>query len=141
MQCYETAHVIPAQKGMHGDERTLKGVIIMEMDNRPWGYYEVLADKVEYKAKRIIVYPGKRLSLQRHRRRSEHWFILCGRAVVTIDLEEFDLQAGQSVDIPLGAAHRILNAGDENLAFIEIQTGTYFGEDDIERFQDDFGRV
>jgi len=113
----------------------------METDYRPWGYYEVLADEVEYKVKRIIVYPGKRLSLQRHRRRSEHWFILYGMAVVTIDLEELELQAGQSVDISLGAAHRILNAGDENLAFIEVQTGEYFGEDDIERLRDDYGRA
>jgi mannose-6-phosphate isomerase len=113
----------------------------METDHRPWGYYEVLADENDHKVKRIIVYPGKRLSLQRHRRRSEHWFILYGRAVVAVDLEELELQAGQSVDIPLGAAHRILNAGDENLAFIEIQTGEYFGEDDIERLQDDYGRA
>lgn len=113
----------------------------METDHRPWGYYEVLADEEDHKVKRIVVFPGKRLSLQRHRKRTEHWFILYGRAVVTIDLEELDMKAGQSVDIPPGAAHRILNAGDENLAFIEIQTGEYFGEDDIERIEDDYGRV
>jgi mannose-6-phosphate isomerase len=138
-QCYGTTHVVPVQKGINRDERNLEEVIIMETDHRPWGYYEVLADENDHKVKRIIVYPGKRLSLQRHRRRSEHWFILYGRAVVAI--EELELEAGQSVDIPLGAAHRILNAGDENLAFIEIQTGEYFGEDDIERLQDDYGRA
>jgi mannose-6-phosphate isomerase len=140
-QCYGTTLVVPVQKGINRDERNLEEVIIMETDHRPWGYYEVLADENDHKVKRIIVYPGKRLSLQRHRRRSEHWFILYGRAVVAIDLEELELEAGQSVDIPLGAAHRILNAGDENLAFIEIQTGEYFGEDDIERLQDDYGRA
>jgi mannose-6-phosphate isomerase len=142
MQCYyENDNVIPAQAEIDKDERNLKEVIIMETDHRPWGYYEVLADENDHKVKRIIVYPGKRLSLQRHRRRSEHWLILYGKAVVTINLEELELQAGQAVDIPLGAAHRILNAGDENLAFIEVQTGEYFGEDDIERLQDDYGRA
>jgi mannose-6-phosphate isomerase len=112
----------------------------METDHRPWGYYEVLANEHDHKVKRIVVYPGKRLSLQRHRRRIEHWFILYGDAIVTVDLEEFSLKAGQSVDIPRGALHRILNAGDGDLAFIEVQTGEYFGEDDIERLQDDYGR-
>jgi mannose-6-phosphate isomerase len=115
--------------------------MIMEIDHRPWGYYKVLADEDDHKVKRIIVYPGKRLSLQRHRCRAEHWFILYGEAVVTIDLEELDLQAGHSVNIPRGAAHRILNSGTGDLAFVEVQTGEYFGEDDIERLQDDYGRV
>ena len=113
----------------------------MEIDHRPWGYYEVLVDERDHKVKRIVVHPGKRLSLQSHRRRSEHWFILCGKAVVTIDREELDLETGQSVDIPQGALHRILNAGAEILAFIEVQIGEYFGEDDIERFEDDYGRI
>jgi len=113
----------------------------MEIDHRPWGYYEVLVDERDHKVKRIVVHPGKRLSLQSHRRRSEHWFILYGKAVVTIDREELDLETGQSVDIPQGALHRILNAGAEILAFIEVQIGEYFGEDDIERFEDDYGRI
>ena len=113
----------------------------MEIDHRPWGHYEVLLDERDHKVKRISVYPGKRLSLQRHRRRSEHWFILCGKAIVTIDHDEFDLETGQSIDIPQGALHRILNAGTETLAFIEVQIGEYFGEDDIERFEDDYGRI
>jgi len=113
----------------------------METDHRPWGYYEVLADKEDHKVKRITVYPGKRLSLQRHHRRTEHWFILYGEAVVSIDSAELNLKAGQAVDIPQGAMHRILNAGTGNLAFIEVQTGEYFGEDDIERLQDDYGRI
>jgi len=113
----------------------------METDRRPWGYFEVLADERDHKIKRIIVYPGKRLSLQRHRRRSEHWFILYGEGVATIDQEAFHLKAGQAIDIPQGALHRMLNTGAENLAFIEVQTGEYFGEDDIERLEDDYGRV
>jgi mannose-6-phosphate isomerase-like protein (cupin superfamily) len=122
-------------------DRKMPSKDFVEAEHRPWGYYEVLADEDDHKVKRIIVYPGKRLSLQRHRHRMEHWFILRGAAVVTINLEEMHLNAGQSVDIPRGAAHRIENAGTENLAFMEVQTGSYFGEDDIERLQDDYGRI
>jgi len=111
-----------------------------EEDHRPWGYYTVLADEPDHKVKRIIVYPGKRLSLQRHRRRSEHWFLLWGEALVTLDNREIRLRDGESVDIPQGAAHRIMNTGTVDLAFIEVQRGDYFGEDDIERLADDFGR-
>jgi mannose-6-phosphate isomerase-like protein (cupin superfamily) len=112
-----------------------------EEDHRPWGYYTVLADESDHKVKRIVVYPGKRLSLQRHRRRSEHWFMLRGEAVVTLDNREIRLCDGEAVDIPQGAAHRIMNIGTVDLAFIEVQRGDYFGEDDIERLADDFGRI
>jgi len=112
-----------------------------EEDHRPWGYYTVLSDEADYKVKRIVVYPGKRLSLQRHRRRSEHWYVVSGNAVVTLDERDVPLRAGEAVDIPKGAAHRVMNPGDVNLAFIEVQTGDYFGEDDIERLEDDYGRV
>jgi mannose-6-phosphate isomerase len=111
-----------------------------ETDHRPWGYYEVLSDEPDHKVKRICVYPGKRLSLQRHRRRAEHWFILRGEAVVTLGDREALLHQGESVDIPRGEAHRILNKGSVLLTFIEVQTGEYFGEDDIERIEDDYGR-
>jgi len=114
---------------------------ILEEDHRPWGYYQVLADEKDHKVKRIYVYPDKRLSLQRHHRRREHWYILRGDAVVTLDGVEINLKTGQAVDIPQGAAHRIRNEGQADLAFIEIQTGDYFGEDDIERLEDDYGRV
>jgi mannose-6-phosphate isomerase len=112
----------------------------MEEDHRPWGFYQVLSDKPDHKVKRIVVYPGKRLSLQRHQKRSEHWYILFGQALVTRDEDQLDLKAGDSVDIPKGYLHRIQNPGSKDLAFIEIQTGDYFGEDDIERLADDFGR-
>jgi len=110
-------------------------------DHRPWGYYQVLSDEPDHKVKRIVVLPGKRLSLQRHRRRTEHWYILCGEAIVTRNDEQLHLRGGESVDIPRGAVHRVMNPGTENMAFIEVQTGDYFGEDDIERLEDDFGRA
>ncbi len=108
---------------------------------RPWGYYEVLADAADHKVKRITVWPRKRLSLQRHRRRAEHWYVLRGAATVTLDGEEIRLHPGQSVDIPRGAWHRIRNDGETDLVFVEIQSGDYFGEDDIERREDDYGRA
>jgi len=110
-------------------------------EHRPWGYYKVLADETDYKIKQIVVYPGKRLSLQRHKHRTEHWYIVEGEAIVTRNDEEIYLKKGQYVDIPLTALHRIQNNGAENMAFIEVQTGDYFGEDDIERMEDDFGRL
>ena len=109
-------------------------------DRRPWGYYEVFADDANHKVKRIIVNPGKRLSLQRHKRRSEHWHVIYGEGVVTLDKQEIILKAGDSVDIPQGAVHRMENRGTEDMAFVEVQRGDYFGEDDIERLEDDFGR-
>ncbi|MFO8056470.1 MAG: cupin domain-containing protein [bacterium] len=109
-------------------------------EHRPWGYYKVLADEPDHKVKRIVVYPGKRLSLQRHQRRSEHWQVLYGEAVVTLDKEELKVGPGECIRIPVNTAHRMENRGDDNLAFIEVQSGDYFGEDDIERLEDDFGR-
>ena len=113
----------------------------LETDQRPWGHYVVLADEVDHKVKRIVVNPGARLSLQRHQRRAEHWFVVTGTALVTRNDEELPLGPGQAIDIPLGAWHRIRNPGATPLVFIEVQVGTYFGEDDIERRQDDYGRV
>ncbi|MGA1823610.1 MAG: glycosyltransferase [bacterium] len=110
-------------------------------NHRPWGYYCVLSDEDTYKAKKIVVFPGKRLSLQRHQKRSEHWHILDGKARMTLDNEQFTLVTGESVDIPKHSLHRIENIGTDELSFIEIQTGDYFGEDDIERVEDDFGRI
>ena len=112
-----------------------------ERDDRPWGSYEVLEDAPSHKVKRIEVHPGRRLSYQRHQRRAEHWFVVSGSATVTLDDEQIDLTAGRAIDIPRGAAHRIANTGDEPLVFIEVQHGEYFGEDDIERLEDDFGRA
>lgn len=113
----------------------------LEHDDRPWGSYDVLEDAETHKVKRIDVTPGQRLSYQRHARRAEHWFVVGGRAEVTLDGETIALSAGEAIDIPRGAAHRIANPGDEPLVFIEVQHGDYFGEDDIERLEDDFGRA
>lgn len=113
----------------------------LEHDDRPWGSYDVLEDSETHKVKRIDVAPGQRLSYQRHARRAEHWFVVAGRAEVTLDGEAIALSAGEAIDIPRGAAHRISNPGDEPLVFIEVQHGDYFGEDDIERLEDDFGRA
>lgn len=110
-------------------------------NRRPWGYYQVLSDEHNYKCKKIVVYPGKRLSLQRHQHRDEHWFVLSGQAMVNVDDIKMPLAVGESVDISHEFVHRIENNRSENLVFIEIQTGDYFGEDDIERLEDDFGRV
>jgi mannose-6-phosphate isomerase-like protein (cupin superfamily) len=108
---------------------------------RPWGGFLVLEDAPRHKVKRVWVDTGRRLSYQRHQRRSEHWVIIQGRAMVTLDGKEIELSPGQSIDIPCGAAHRITNPGEGSLVFIEIQTGDYFEEDDIVRLEDDFGRT
>ncbi|HUR27408.1 MAG TPA: phosphomannose isomerase type II C-terminal cupin domain [Planctomycetota bacterium] len=108
---------------------------------KPWGEYRVLADTETFKVKRLDVLPGKRLSYQRHQKRSEHWMVVSGRARVTLDGRELELGAGQAIDIPAKVAHRVECVGTEPLVFIEVQTGTYFGEDDIERLSDDYGRA
>lgn len=110
-------------------------------DHRPWGYYIVILDQEDLKIKKIIVYPHKRLSLQSHKRRSEHWHVVSGEAIVTLDDDRIHLKAGGSVDIPTGAKHRVENPAEEELSFVEVQRGDYFGEDDIERYEDDYGRV
>ena len=110
-------------------------------DHRPWGFYTILADEPNHKVNSSVVAPGKRFSLQRHQRRTEHWFVVSGEGRVTLGIDEIILVPGQSVDIPAGTMHRMENPGELDLSFIEVQTGDYFGEDDIERFEDDFGRT
>lgn len=113
----------------------------LEYDERPWGNYTVLSDEADHKVKRIVVHPGKRLSYQTHARRAEHWYVVSGVATVTLDGERLDVVAGGAIDIPRQAAHRVANEGDADLVFIEVQIGDYFGEDDIVRLEDDFGRA
>ena len=108
---------------------------------RPWGRYEVLSSSDIHQVKNVYVLPGKRLSYQRHQKRAEHWFIVAGDARITLDGDSFEMSAGDSIDIEINVAHRIENIGDVELIFTEVQTGTYFGEDDIERLEDDFGRL
>jgi mannose-6-phosphate isomerase len=112
-----------------------------EFDERPWGNFTVLDDAAsDHKVKRIVVTPGKRLSYQTHKFRAEHWYVVSGRATVVLDGRVLELGPGESVDIAIGAAHRCENHGSEPVVFIEVQHGTYFGEDDIVRLEDDFGR-
>jgi len=111
-------------------------------DQRPWGSFTVLDEDADYKVKRIEVFATKRLSYQKHAHRSEHWFVVRGIAKVTLNGKEFLVKKGEDVDIPVGTAHRVENPdAEELLIFIETQTGDYFGEDDIERLEDDFGRM
>lgn len=114
---------------------------VFEHDVRPWGRFDVVDAGAGHKTKRLVVHPGARLSYQRHRRRAEHWFVVAGEAQVVLDGGGRTLHAGESIDIPLGAAHRIANVGPDELVLVEVQTGDYFGEDDIERLDDDYGRV
>src|SRR3990170_7965436 len=112
-------------------------ILRMLRDERPWGNFTVLDESENYKVKRIEVLPQKRLSYQKHTRRSEHWVVVAGTAKVTLDGTEITVSAGCAIDIPVEAAHRIENIGAEKLVFIEVQRGAYFGEDDIQRLQDD----
>ena len=108
--------------------------------HRPWGSYTVLEDGSDCKVKRLTVRPGGVLSLQRHARRSEHWTVVSGQARVRLDDQEFTLGPGEATQIRVGQLHRLENKGEEPVHIIEVQTGTYFGEDDIERLEDIYGR-
>ena len=108
---------------------------------RPWGAYESIAADPGYQVKRIVVAPGGSLSRQRHARRAEHWVVVQGTAIVEVDGAERELHPDQSVYIPLRAIHRLTNRTDRPLVLIEVQCGDYVGEDDIERFDDVYGRV
>jgi mannose-6-phosphate isomerase-like protein (cupin superfamily) len=112
-----------------------------EFDERPWGTYTVLDDSPTFKVKQITVAPGKRLSYQSHEHRAEHWFVVHGTATVTLDDDVVAVSAGTSIDIPRGSKHRCANEGTEPLVFIEVQHGDSFAEDDIVRYDDDFGRA
>ena len=108
---------------------------------RPWGRYSILEDTEDCKVKRLVVKPGQVLSLQKHEKRSEHWTVIRGEAKVRLGDKEFLLQANQSTYIPAGTLHRLENPGLEDVHLIEVQTGSYFGEDDIVRYEDIYGRV
>lgn len=109
--------------------------------SRPWGSYTVLEEGERYKVKRVVVRPGARLSLQLHRRRSEHWVVVSGVAEVTRDRTRFTLRPNESTYIPPKTRHRLANPGQTDLELIEVQSGAYLGEDDILRLHDDYGRL
>jgi mannose-1-phosphate guanylyltransferase/mannose-6-phosphate isomerase len=107
---------------------------------RPWGSYTVLTESDQYKVKRLTVDPHQKLSLQKHEKRSEHWVVVTGEIIVTRGEDKVALKANEGVTIPIGTAHRIENPGDETAELVEVQLGDYLGEDDIIRFDDDYGR-
>ena len=110
------------------------------IEYRPWGYYEILKEKTNYKVKRITVKPGERLSYQYHHKRSEVWTIVSGEAYMLLN-DELSLHTyGETIFIPQGTKHRVENKGQDDLVFIEVQHGSYFGEDDIVRIEDDYDR-
>lgn len=110
-------------------------------EERPWGSFTVLDEGRSYKVKRITVNAKKRLSLQEHKHRCEYWIIVDGDAVITIGDNQYLVKTGEMRFIPARTKHRLSNPGDKPLKVIEIQIGEYLGEDDIIRYEDDFGRV
>lgn len=112
-----------------------------DLDARPWGHYRVLYREPGLQVKRIEIDAGKRFSLQRHRRRAERWVVLSGEGIATLGERQIPVQAGAFLEIPVGAVHRLQSGPGEPLVFIEIQTGPYLEEDDIERLEDDFRRA
>ena len=113
----------------------------MNFEERPWGNYTVLHSDKSHQVKKMVVNPGKRLSLQSHNFRAEHWFIVSGQGIAELDGQEILLGPGDSIDIPIALKHRIACRGEGDLVFIEVQSGSSFAEEDIVRYEDDFGRV
>ena len=136
----------------HGTSSNIKKIIEQNSNNygdffgstiknyRPWGYYEVLINSAGYKVKRITIYPHKRLSLQKHFFRSEHWIVVDGTAMITLDEKIFEALPNESVYIPMGAVHRVANETKEEVSIIEVAVGENIVEEDIVRLEDDFGR-
>jgi mannose-1-phosphate guanylyltransferase len=114
---------------------------INKKNYKPWGYYCILQETLSYKEKKLIIYPQKRISLQKHNKRNEMWFIIQGVAEIIINNKTLKLDKNKKIFIPKNAIHRVKNIGTNNLIIKELQTGDYFGEDDIIRFEDDYGRV
>ena len=108
--------------------------------NKPWGYYLVLETTKSFQIKEIVIYPNKRLSLQKHKKRDEYWTVLNGKAEVILNDKKLNLLKGESIFIPRNNIHRVKNTGFDDLIIKELQTGDYFGEDDIIRIDDDYGR-
>jgi len=143
----ETEETVLAIDKSHSQEVRTAAALMAERQSRepsvmhrPWGRIEVLSESEDCKVKRLDIFPGQRLSLQLHRRRSEYWVAISGCAKITLGDEVFLLKPGQSATVPPLTVHRIENAGEEIFSLIEVQTGDYFGEDDIVRLEDDYGR-
>jgi mannose-6-phosphate isomerase-like protein (cupin superfamily) len=112
----------------------------MTIVSRPWGNFRVIETQEAFQIKQLTVLPDSRLSLQSHEFRAEHWFVIQGCARVEVDGRILELIPGESIQIPLQSRHRVTAIGETSLVFIEIQTGTSFDEDDIIRYEDDYGR-
>jgi mannose-1-phosphate guanylyltransferase/mannose-6-phosphate isomerase len=123
-------------KNLNREERTLHQKVF-----RPWGWYDNLDQGENFKVKRIQVNPGASLSLQKHAKRAEHWVVVKGIAEIVCNNKKINLQENESTYIPLGHKHRLSNPGNDILEIIEVQSGDYLGEDDIERFDDNYGRI
>jgi mannose-6-phosphate isomerase len=121
------------------ENQSLQSVGILT-ETRPWGKFEVLLDASDVKVKRITVNPGQRLSYQYHEKRREVWTVVKGMLTIVLEDEKLFRGKGQSIKIPLGDKHRAWNETESPVVFIEVQTGTYFGEDDIIRIKDDYKR-
>lgn len=132
----DVKHIVSQLQITNREEQTLHRKV-----HRPWGWYDSLDEGVRFKVKRIKVKPGESLSLQKHNHRAEHWVVVKGTAIVTKDEEDIFLTENQSTYIPLGVKHRLENPGKTDLELIEVQSGNYLGEDDIERFDDKYGRT
>lgn len=115
-------------------------MVLHQTDVRPWGEYEVLLDSDACKVKKITVAPGQRLSYQYHENRREQWVVVKGQLTVVLNGRDVVLNPGMTLSIHIGDKHRAWNKTDSPVEFIEVQTGTYFGEDDIIRIEDDYGR-
>ena len=119
---------------------TTTRTVAIERTERPWGWYENMHEAPGHKVKRIGVYPGQQLSLQKHHRRAEHWVVVVGTAIATVGDKVLELAPGQHVDIAIGEVHRLANKTTGPVEIVEVQYGDYLGEDDIVRLQDDYGR-
>jgi mannose-6-phosphate isomerase len=113
----------------------------IEKEKRPWGIFYVIHNLDNYKIKRLEINPGHRLSYQFHEKRSETWIIIKGNPYITIDDINKQYKEGDTIIIPVKSKHRIENRGNQDIVLIEIQTGDYFGEDDIVRIDDDYSRI
>lgn len=134
-RCQDVKHIVDRLKADGREEPLLHREVF-----RPWGSYDSLENQDGFQVKRLVVNPGAVLSLQLHHKRTEHWVVVRGTATITLGDEEFELKENESTYVPLETKHRIANFGDEPVHIIEVQCGDYLGEDDIVRFEDNYGR-
>ena len=131
-----TALATAALRMLDEEKRERKNLV-----SKPWGYYKVLESGNTFQVKIITLNPHSKLSYQSHKQRSEYWIVVEGQGKVVLDDIDSDVRVGDTLFVPTNCCHRIINDTNENLQFIEVQIGTYLGEDDITRYEDDYGRV